>query len=213
MQLHSHEHGGGLCRTMHSQPCGVADARWTAIFLYMAAYRCETTIACCLRNHPALLPWSTLHNTTKSRLHTRCCAQSYSSKHRGHMHLMFCAGAPPGLSPYWCRKWARVTCDQSNQVSGLDFDGLAINGAFAGVLEVMQQLPALQVSLCCSMHAAWQSMAHLWVCTYGLRSPSATGAGAGRLAEKTKNLPWQRLWLLRTDHCSRSKCLFVCAVE
>ncbi|WIA08056.1 hypothetical protein OEZ85_007522 [Tetradesmus obliquus] len=53
-------------------------------------------------------------------------------------------GAPPGLSPYWCRKWARVTCDQSNQVSGLDFDGLAINGAFMGALEVMQQLPALQ---------------------------------------------------------------------
>ncbi|WIA08057.1 hypothetical protein OEZ85_007523 [Tetradesmus obliquus] len=53
-------------------------------------------------------------------------------------------GAPPGPPPYWCRKWVGVTCDQSNQVSGLAFDGLAINSTLAGLLELLQQLPALQ---------------------------------------------------------------------
>jgi hypothetical protein len=62
------------------------------------------------------------------------------------------AGAPPNPGPFWCRKWAGVTCDQSNQVAGLDFgsivsngqsfDGAPLNGPF---LVTLQQLPGLQV--------------------------------------------------------------------
>lgn len=50
-----------------------------------------------------------------------------------------------------------MTCDKSNQVAGLNLGGLAGNGlnpagtfVLGVLLEVLQQLPALQVSCSCT---------------------------------------------------------------
>lgn len=179
------------CIAVPSQPCNPTSAHQAGTLLYMT-----TSIEDILLGTGHICSAHTQHLHHQQVSFTTCASvQNHQLTNTASipvlLHLVLFAGAPPGLSPYWCRKWERVSCDQSNQVSGLRLDGLACNDTLYGVLEVLQQLPGLQVS---------RRLEHVRL--RSLSEHCATGAGAAELCEA--HVGFTRL-ALNINHCGRCR--------